>query len=99
MFFASPLRRTPNSLRPANGILTGAGIWICDSCNPIEETLSRVLDHPYSFPPVRGNLRRAVVRRFPFAIFYEVTANEIEIIAVFHSRRNPEVWQSRVIRN
>lgn len=62
----------------------------------IEQALSRILDNPYAFPPVHGNLRRAVVRRFPFAIFYEITAEEIQIMAVFHSRRNPEAWKSRV---
>jgi len=63
----------------------------------IDETLSRILDSPQLFPAVYGNLRRAVVRHFPFAIFYEVTADEIQIIAVFHSRRNPQAWKSRVV--
>jgi|SRR6185369_10885820 toxin ParE1/3/4 len=62
----------------------------------VEETLTRVVDNPHLFPVIHGNLRRALVRHFPFAIFYEITANEIQIIAVFHSRRNPELWKSRV---
>ena len=61
----------------------------------IEDALSMILSNPHLFPLVYRNLRRAVVRRFPFAIFYEVTVEEIQIIAVFHSRRNPEVWKSR----
>ena len=62
----------------------------------IEEVLSRIQSNPRLFPVVYGGLRRAVVRRFPFAILYEVKAEEIQIIAVFHSRRNPDVWKSRV---
>lgn len=62
----------------------------------IEIALQRIGSNPLLCPVVYGNLRRAVVRRFPFAILYEVTAEEIEIIAVFHSRRNPDVWKSRV---
>ncbi len=62
----------------------------------IEVALSRILSNPYFFPVIYRSLRRAVVRRFPFAILYEVTAEEIEIIAVFHSRRNPNVWKSRL---
>jgi plasmid stabilization system protein ParE len=61
----------------------------------IEVALLRVQSNPRLFPVVYGNLRRAVVRRFP-AILYEVTAEEIQIVAVFHSRRNPDVWKSRV---
>src|SRR5215216_718382 len=62
----------------------------------IDDVLARVVRNPHLFPIVYGNLRRAVVRRFPFAVLYEVNANEIQIVAVFHSRRNPEAWKSRV---
>ena len=62
----------------------------------IEVALARIQSNPRLFPVVHGRLRRAVVRRFPFAILYEVKAREIQIIAVFHSRRNPDVWKSRV---
>ena len=62
----------------------------------IELALSRIQSNPRLFPLVHGSLRRAVVRRFPFAILYEVSAGEIQVIAVFHSRRNPDDWKSRV---
>jgi plasmid stabilization system protein ParE len=59
-----------------------------------------VLD-PVALPPAIefvpcGDARRAVVRRFPFAVFYEVMADEILILAVYHSRRDPERWKARV---
>lgn len=62
----------------------------------IEDALLRVADNPRLFPLVYRELRRAVVRRFPFAVFYELTSEEIQVIAVFHSRRDPELWKSRV---
>ncbi len=62
----------------------------------IDDAPSRVVRDPDLYPIVYRNLRRAVVRRFPFAVFYEVTADEIQVIAVFHSRRDPESWKSRV---
>jgi plasmid stabilization system protein ParE len=62
----------------------------------IDDALSRVVRNPNSSPIVYRTLRRVVVRRFPFAIFYEVTEDEIQVIAVFHSRRDPESWKSRV---
>ena len=61
----------------------------------IDEVLSRVVGSPFLFPIVYRHLRRAVVRRFPFAVFYEVTPDEIQVIAVFHSRRDPETWKNR----
>lgn len=62
----------------------------------IDEALSRIVASPNMYPNVYATLRRVVVRRFPFAIFYEVVADEIQVIAVFHSRRDPERWKSRV---
>lgn len=63
----------------------------------VDETLSRITRAPESYPVVYGQLRRAVVRQFPFAIFYQLTTDEIRVIAVFHSKRNPKAWESRVI--
>jgi plasmid stabilization system protein ParE len=62
----------------------------------IDDALLRIVRNPELYPVVYRTLRRAVVRRFPFAVFYEVTADEIQVIAVFHSRRDPERWKSRV---
>lgn len=62
----------------------------------IDDALLRVVRNPNLYPIVYRTLRRVVVRRFPFAIFYEVTEDEIQVIAVFHSRRDPESWKSRV---
>lgn len=62
----------------------------------IDDALSRIVNNPHAYPIVYRTLRRAVVRRFPFAVFYEVEADEIQIVAVFHSRRDPEQWKSRV---
>ena len=63
--------------------------------NALDEALARIVSNPKQHPIVYRNLRRAVVRRFPFAVFYEVAAEEIEVIAVFHSRRDPDRWKSR----
>lgn len=62
----------------------------------VDEALTRVVRNPHSYPIVYRNLRRAVVRRFPFAILYDVTDDEIQTLPVFHSRRDPEDWRSRV---
>lgn len=61
----------------------------------IDDALSRIVTNPHQYPNVYRSLRRCVVRRFPFAIVFEVAANEVEVIAVFHSRRDPERWKSR----
>ena len=47
------------------------------------------------FPFVLRNARKAVVRRFPYTVYYEIGEREIVILAVFHAKRNPEHWQKR----
>lgn len=62
----------------------------------IDETLERIRDAPNRFPRVYRKIRRALVRKFPFAIFYEATTDEIVVFAVFHLRRDPRRLISRV---
>ena len=81
-------KRKPNSPRPANAILTNATIWDLEFMQCIDEALTRIVDHPRAFPVVYKSLRRTVVRRFPFAILYEVP-HQISVTAIFHSRRDP----------
>ena len=51
---------------------------------------------PGAFAPVHGNVRRALLRRFPYCIFYLVESDRVIILGCFHVRRNPRQWQSRV---
>ena len=61
----------------------------------VDQTLRTIAMAPRAYPIVYRNLRRAVLRQFPFAIFYESSENEIIVFAVFHSRRDPEQLISR----
>lgn len=56
----------------------------------IDQTLRAIVAAPRSYPIVYRNLRRAVLRKFPFAIFYESNESEIIVFAVYHSKRDPE---------
>lgn len=62
----------------------------------VDETISRIRRNPRMFPIALRNARKAMVRRFPYTIFYEIGEKEIMVLAVFHSKRNPKVWQKRV---
>lgn len=61
----------------------------------IDEAIERILQSPEAFPVIRKGIRRVVVRRFPFEIFYEPAPEEIRVIAIFHSSRDPKTWHSR----
>lgn len=61
----------------------------------VDEAISRIRRNPRMFPVALRNARKTMVRRFPYTIFYEIGEEEIMVLAVFHSKRNPEVWQKR----
>lgn len=61
----------------------------------IDESINRILRNPESFPITHKQLRKTVVKKFPFIILYESLKDEIRIMAIFHTRRNPKNWQKR----
>ena len=56
--------------------------------------LERIGENPLQFPPVRGEIRRAVLSRFPYAVYFRIHDSEIVVLAV-HGRQDPDRWQSR----
>ena len=61
----------------------------------VEEYFQRIQDNPEWFPKVRSEVRRAVVRRFPFAIHFLIETDRIVILSVFHTSRDPEQLKTR----
>jgi len=61
----------------------------------IEATFLALQEHPKFHPRVNERVRRAVVSRFPYGIFYTIDGDLIRVIAVLHHARNPETWKSR----
>ena len=67
-----------------------------DFLNHVAEVLTRVQAMPESYEIVFRGVRRTVVQRFPYSIFYQIEINQITVLAVFHSKRDPKIWQSRL---
>lgn len=61
----------------------------------VQRVFDRVAANPPIHPVVFADIRKGVVRRFPYCVFYRPHADRVEIIAVFHTSRDPSVWRSR----
>jgi toxin ParE1/3/4 len=61
----------------------------------IGSTVERIRENPLQFPAVFKSLRRALLRRFPYMLFYTIDGNTLLVIACFHVSRNPRMWQKR----
>ena len=58
-------------------------------------TVASLAQFPYRFRLVNGTVRRARMRRFPYAVYYAVKGHEVLITAVLHQRRSDGVWKQR----
>lgn len=61
----------------------------------LRERLETVRDFPESCPVIYRGIRRAVVPRFPYVVFYVVQPTRVAVLAVLHQSRNPEIWPRR----
>ena len=62
----------------------------------VDEVLTRISNTPQVHQVVYQDVRRGVVRQFPYCVYYRVQPGRVEVVAVIHTRRDPSVWQSRV---
>ena len=60
----------------------------------IRDIIWRLVENPLAFPRVRGEIRRAVLQRFPYAVYFRLVDDDILVLAV-HGRQHPERWQLR----
>ena len=58
----------------------------------VQSTLKSVEFHPEIYMSVHGEVRRAIVSRFPFAIFYLVEPKRIVALRLLHTARDPNLW-------
>lgn len=47
------------------------------------------------FPVIESEVRRGLMRRFPYGIYFITDTTHIEIIAVLHLHRKTTTWKSR----
>ena len=51
--------------------------------------------YPDRYPVKHKEIRCIRARRFPYSVFYIVEPQQVVVLAVFHARRAPAVWQAR----
>ncbi len=62
----------------------------------LEACLEGIRRQPEMYVLAHETYRRALIRRFPFAVFYEYTGAEVTVYAVFHTSRDQEKWRQRL---
>ncbi len=62
----------------------------------VDACLHDILRWPEANPVVHEEYRRAMLRRFPYSIFYEYRTNTVTVYCVCHNARDPKAWQKRL---
>lgn len=70
----------------------GLGEAFADSVNAV---FKRIEVSPQCHRCVVNDIRRAVVSKFPYCVYYREESDTVRVIAVFHTKRDPNIWKRR----
>jgi toxin ParE1/3/4 len=60
----------------------------------LDDAVERIAANPLEFQRARDETRRAILRRFPYAVYFRIAGDDIVVLAV-HGRQHERRWQSR----
>jgi plasmid stabilization system protein ParE len=61
----------------------------------LDALYERIAQNPRQFPAIEEETHRALLRRFPYAVYFVIGADTPVIIAVLHQHRKPDAWRER----
>ena len=61
----------------------------------LERAVSLIAEFPEAFPEIAAGHRRALLHRFPYALYYRTVGDVIDVLACLHGSRSPDTWRSR----
>jgi plasmid stabilization system protein ParE len=62
----------------------------------LDAAIERAEASPLGYEQVFAEVRRSLLRRFPYAVYFLYESGVVEVFAVLHQHRTIEEWQSRV---
>ena len=62
----------------------------------IELVLDQIATQPDFYAIVQDDTREALVRGFPYCVYFREEPTQVIVLAVFHTSRDPSIWQSRI---
>ena len=64
--------------------------------NEVRATIRKILETPERWRVLEGDVRRCLVRIFPYSVLYTVEPDYVLIIAIMHGKREPGYWRHRL---
>ncbi|MBI5315370.1 MAG: type II toxin-antitoxin system RelE/ParE family toxin [Nitrospirae bacterium] len=63
--------------------------------NELDQLFLRIVANPRQFPRVDDEVHPALLRHFPYGVYFHAEEASINVLAVLHLHRHPEMWKSR----
>jgi plasmid stabilization system protein ParE len=57
--------------------------------------MEQIERNPYQFSLIEKNVRRALLHRFPYGVYFVVDGRNASVIAILHAKRDPSSWLDR----
>jgi len=70
----------------------GLGLQFLDQ---LSTAYDRIVADPLRYRDLEAGIRRALLRRFPYAVYFAVESDVVVVLAVLHVSRDPAEWQRR----
>lgn len=61
----------------------------------VEQALAGISENPFRFPEVYRDVRMALLKRFPYGVFFRLRPGEVRVTAIVHLARDPQRWKRR----
>lgn len=62
----------------------------------VDRAFEHVAASPLRFPEVSTGHRRALLRRFPYGVYFRAEETRAVVFAVLHLHRDPAIWRERL---
>jgi len=62
----------------------------------INQALKEIVENPLLWPVEMGNIRKKVIKKFPYIIFYEIINEQIYVFVIAAARKKPGYWLNRL---
>jgi len=62
----------------------------------VEAAIDRIVAQPTAWREIEEDVRRHLLKRFPYGIYYTMEEGFVPIVSVMHMKRKPGHWRNRL---
>lgn len=92
-FFPAAETELRNAVAYYNEQCAGLGF---DLAAEVRRTIGRILRFPSAWTKLSPSTHRCLTNRFPYAVIYQCSDDQILIVAVMHLKRKPDSWKDNL---